>query len=91
MTAICRCLVIHPVFNITEIYKGGAAEAAGMLVDDIIVAFDGNEIKNYEDLEDIMQYYAANEVITVTVQRRNMQTRQFEKVELEVKLCERFE
>ena len=62
-----------------------------MLVDDLIVSFDGNHMENYEDLEDIMQYYAANEVITVTVQRRNMQTRQFEKVDLKVTLCERFE
>lgn len=54
---------------VTEVTEGSAAEAAGIMVGDIIVKFDGQRISSNSDLLDTIQYYKAGETVTVTVKR----------------------
>lgn len=49
--------------------EGGPAEAAGILNNDIITAFDGQKVTNYEDLYQLLPYYAGGTVVTITVMR----------------------
>lgn len=49
--------------------EGSAAEKAGLLPGDIIVKFDGEKITSYEDLQDILQYYAAGTTAKITIMR----------------------
>ena len=49
--------------------EGGAAKEAGVLTGDIITKFDGNKIKDYEDLQALLQYYPAGETVTIVLQR----------------------
>lgn len=66
---------ISSTFNMPEgIYvvstvEGGGAEKAGLMTGDIITKFDGQKISSYEELQDILQYYAAGDTIDITVMR----------------------
>lgn len=66
---------ISQMYNIpTGVYvisveEGSAAEAAGIMVGDIITRFDGERISASTDLQDIMQYYAAGDTAAVTIMR----------------------
>ncbi|MCD8010812.1 MAG: trypsin-like peptidase domain-containing protein [Lachnospiraceae bacterium] len=45
------------------------AEEAGFLAQDIITSFDGTSVSTYDDLYELLQYYAGGTTVTVTVQR----------------------
>jgi serine protease Do len=66
---------ISSTFNMPEgIYvvstvEGGGAANAGIMTGDIITKFDGQKISSYSDLQNVLQYYAAGETVTVTVMR----------------------
>lgn len=66
---------ISSTFNMPEgIYvvstvEGGGAEKAGLMTGDIITKFDGQKISSYEELQDILQYYAAGDTVNITVMR----------------------
>ncbi|MCD7836817.1 MAG: trypsin-like peptidase domain-containing protein, partial [Lachnospiraceae bacterium] len=66
---------ISATFNMPEgIYivstvEGGGADNAGLMTGDIITKFDGQKISSYEDLQDLLQYYAAGDTVSVTVMR----------------------
>lgn len=49
--------------------EGSAAQEAGMLSGDIIIKFDGESLSSHEDLNNILQYYAAGSTATITVKR----------------------
>jgi len=49
---------------------GSAAERGGMLPGDVITRFDGEKITSYNDLKDMLQYFAAGDTAKVTVMRR---------------------
>ncbi len=54
-------------FSVQEVIEGGAAEKAGIKKYDIIVRMDGQTIKSYEDLRELLQYYKAGETVKVVV------------------------
>lgn len=55
---------------VIDLERGSAADNAGILKGDIITKFDGEKITSYDDLQDILQYYAAGTDVTVTVKRQ---------------------
>lgn len=54
---------------ILDVEDGSPADKAGLLYGDIIVKFDGEKISSHEDLQEVLQYYAAGATATVTVKR----------------------
>ena len=54
---------------IRSVSDGDAASNAGIRKGDIITAFDGQTVTGREDLESKMQYYAAGEIVDVTIAR----------------------
>lgn len=55
---------------VTQVYEGGA-KTAGMVKGDIIVSFEGNTVRNMEDLQGYLEYYEMGETVEVIVQRGN--------------------
>ena len=43
---------------VSEITKGGGAEAAGMTKGSVITAIDGTTVSSMDDLQEQLQYYA---------------------------------
>lgn len=72
---------------VTEVDEGSPAEAGGILRGDVITRFEGERIRSYEDLQDIMQYYGPGAEVTVVVKR--LLNGSYEDVELEVTLGRR--
>lgn len=54
-------------FYVGKVYKGGAADKAGIVKGDIIVDVDGSEITSYEDLQEALAYYAMGDTVEITV------------------------
>lgn len=50
---------------IQQITSGSAAEKAGLSKNDIIVSFDGDDVKTFDTLKSAMQYYKAGEKVTI--------------------------
>ncbi len=67
--------------------EGSPADKAGLLKGDILVKFDGERVKDYDALMDIMQYYGPETEVKLTVNRVN--GGQYEEVELSIILGER--
>ncbi len=55
---------------VVDVEPGSAADKAGLLKKDIITKFDGEKITSYDDLQNILNYYAAGTSATLTVQRQ---------------------
>jgi 2-alkenal reductase len=75
-----------PVDNgvlVTSVTPGSPAEKAGIKVDDIVLAIDGQEIDFQNPLTDILFSYAPGDEVTVTVQRGT------DELELKATLVER--
>lgn len=54
---------------VVSVEDGSAAANAGIMKGDIITKFDGSSISSYSDLQKTLQYYAAGDTVSVTVQR----------------------
>lgn len=54
---------------VSEVAENGPADQAGIQKGDVITELDGRSIGNMEQLQDVLQYYASGETVTVTVQR----------------------
>lgn len=54
---------------VVSVFEGSGAEAAGIVKGDIITKFDGEKISSYSDLQNVQKYYAAGDVVQVTVMR----------------------
>lgn len=54
---------------VVSVEEGSAAANAGIMKGDIITKFDGSSITSYSDLQKTLQYYAAGDTASVTVQR----------------------
>lgn len=52
-----------------SVEKGSAAEAAGILPSDIITRLAGEKIESSSDLLNVLKYYAAGDVVKITVMR----------------------
>lgn len=54
---------------VTMVSEGSPAEISGLLKNDIIVGFDGEDITSFEQLLELMEYYAEGETIVVEFYR----------------------
>ncbi len=72
---------------VVSVLEDTGAEAAGMIMGDVIVDFDGNKITCYEDLYAVLQYYSAGDTAEVTVKRPVEGV--YKEVELQLTLGER--
>ena len=72
---------------VVSVLEDTGAEAAGMIKGDVIVNFDGNKISCYEDLSEVLQYYAAGDTAEITVMRAV--DGEYEEVKLTLTLGER--
>ncbi|MBO5226493.1 MAG: trypsin-like peptidase domain-containing protein [Ruminococcus sp.] len=58
---------------IISITEGGAADKAGLQIQDVIIAIDGNEIKTTEELNDYKNEHDAGEEVVLTIVRYGQQ------------------
>ncbi len=54
---------------VSQVMEGTAAEKGGLKKGDIITAFDGQKVSSTNDLNNILQYYAAGTTLDLTIQR----------------------
>ena len=72
---------------VKEVEEGSGAEKAGIMAGDIVTKVDGQRITSNEDLLEQMQYYAAGDRMTVTIERQEYGN--YVEYQLEVTLGER--
>ena len=72
---------------VVSVLEGTGAEAAGMVMGDVIVNFDGYKVRSFDDLQDALQYYAVGDSATITVMRAVKG--QYTAIELNITLGER--
>ena len=53
---------------VSEITKGGGAEADGMTKGSVITAIDGTTVSSMDDLQEQLQYYAKGDKVSLTIQ-----------------------
>ena len=70
-----------------DVEEGSAAEAAGIMKQDIIVQFDDRRITSYDSLRTALQYYKAGDTAKVTVMRQV--NGEYVSYELEITLAEK--
>lgn len=70
-----------------DVEEGSAAQAAGIMKQDIIVKFDGEKITSFNDLKGALQYYKSGDTATVTVMRQV--NGEYASFDLEITLGER--
>ena len=70
---------------VSEITKGGGAEAAVMAKGSVITAIDGTTVSSMDDLQEQLQYYKAGEKVKITIQTQN-KNGEYEKKDVEVTL-----
>lgn len=56
---------------IQNILKGGAADDAGLKIEDVIIAIDGKKVKNVAELQEKISSHSPGHVIKVSFLRRN--------------------
>lgn len=54
---------------ITQITENGPAAKAGLLKSDVVIGFDGEDITSFEQLRELMEYYAEGETVKVDFYR----------------------
>ncbi len=52
-----------------QVYEGTAADNAGLVKGDIITKFDGSSVSSMEELQSMMEYYAAGSQVEITIQQ----------------------
>ena len=55
---------------IVEVVEGGAAEKAGLQTGDVITKFAGEKITSYDDLQNVIKYYAVGTTVDITYKRQ---------------------
>lgn len=61
-------MACRKVSNVYKIVAGGAASRSDLRERDIITKFDGEKVKNGDDLKKLLTYYKAGSTVTMTVQ-----------------------
>lgn len=56
---------------VTEVIKGGSAEQAGIIANDIITAIDGSVVSSYADLSKVLDTKSIGDTVKVTVIRND--------------------
>ena len=74
---------------VAQILEDSGAEAAGIQKGDIIVAFDGQSIASMEELQNLLEYYAAGTTVKVTIMRQG--NGDYQEMEMNVTLGNRTE
>lgn len=74
---------------VASVVKGGPADKAGIEQGDIITSFDGNSVGTKESLLNLLEYYAKDETVEVSVSRLNSQQNGFDKKKVNVTLGSR--
>ncbi len=69
---------------ISQVVSGSAAESAGIEIGDILTSFDGHSISSWDELQELMQYYASGTEVEVVVERSTNDS--YEEVTLTVTL-----
>lgn len=54
---------------VLSVEEGSGAEKAGIMAGDIIVELDGEDINSYEELQNVLQYYAVGDSAKITIMR----------------------
>lgn len=54
---------------VLDVEKDSGADKAGIIKGDIIIKFDGERITSYNELKNILQYYAAGDTAKITIMR----------------------
>ena len=54
---------------VVNVQEGTGAEAAGIMKGDVLTKFDGQRIASFEDLQRVLQYFAAGDTAKITVMR----------------------
>jgi membrane protease YdiL (CAAX protease family) len=65
----CDDFVDEPGCVIRTLVPGGAAEQAGLQIDDVIVAFDGEQVVNYQHLRDMIRSREIGARVTIQYYR----------------------
>ena len=52
---------------VAEVTEGSGADEAGIRQGDVITAFDGKEVTDIQQLQELLQYYSAGETVEVTL------------------------
>jgi len=58
-------------FYIAKLEPGSAAQMSGVLPGDVIIAANGQNIDNYEDLAELMEFAKVGDTINLKLQRKN--------------------
>lgn len=56
---------------VSSVYKGSAADEAGIEKGDFIVSFDGTAVSSMEQLQRLMKYYSTGETVEVGIYRKS--------------------
>lgn len=70
---------------IRSISEGGAADKAGLIKNDIIYAFDGENVETIDELVELLKYYSAGETVKVDYYHMNSEG-EYEKASVTVTL-----
>lgn len=60
-------------FFIAELEPGSAAQLSGLLPGDVIIGANGQQIDNFDDLSQVMEFAKVGDVVNVKVQRKKKQ------------------
>ena len=66
-----RNLSVTKGFYVAKLEPGSAAQLAGVLPGDVIIAANGQKIDNYEDLVEVMAFAKVGDTVELEVQRKN--------------------
>ena len=86
--AAARVLVNRETFDLIRsggVKKGDVltvAQVAGIMNNDVITSFDGHTVRTYEDLNQLLPYYAGGTTVTLTVSRMEHGSYQEQTVEV---------
>lgn len=64
-------LNIDKGFYVDTIEKGSAAQFCGMLPGDVIIGIGNEEVKNFDDIAELMKYNKAGDIVLIEVMRKN--------------------
>ena len=65
--AVSQAYGIPAGIYVADVTAGSAAEAAGIVKGYVITEFDGKAVTGIEELQELLQYYAAGETVEITV------------------------
>jgi len=71
---------------VSQVAVGSPAEKAGLVKQDIIVSFDGEDITSFTGLKSLMQYYATGTTVTIAYYHYNSDNKAYDSKETEIQV-----